>query len=278
MAQPLSSFNLRPSTYPVLGVRIAAETYASATRKIIEAATQGLTYSVTALAVHGVMEAELSVSHRARLAAFDLILPDGQPVRWALRWLYGVSLPDRVCGPELMLELCKSSADLGLPVYFYGNTQPVLDALLRNLKDSFPALQIVGARASLFRRAESPHEQETIANEIRSSGAKIVFVSVGCPRQEVWIFENRRLLAMPLVAVGAAFNFHAGMLARAPQLMQKWGLEWLFRLAIEPRRLWRRYLKLNPLYLAKIAAQRLGIRADVDASRVPVDVPAERYI
>jgi exopolysaccharide biosynthesis WecB/TagA/CpsF family protein len=133
--------------------------------------------------------------------------------------------------------------------------------MLENLRDNlcrkFPQLRIAGTRPSQFRQL-SENEAEQLAEEIRRSGAAITFVGLGCPRQEVWAYEFREWLAMPIIAVGAAFAFHAGMLRQAPPAWQKRGLEWLFRLIQEPKRLWRRYVLLNPLYLLMLLAQRLG--------------------
>ncbi|HEX6249801.1 MAG TPA: WecB/TagA/CpsF family glycosyltransferase, partial [Gemmatimonadaceae bacterium] len=182
----------------------------------------------------------------------------GQPVRWALRWLHGVALADRVRGPTLMLQVCEACAREGIPVLLYGSRAVTLDRLAANLKTRFPTLVIAGRMPSAFREL-SEDEQLAIAGAIRASGAGLTFVGLGCPRQEVWAYENREMISMPALAVGAAFDFHAGTLPEAPGWMQRAGLEWLYRLAREPRRLWRRYLLLNPLYLLMVAAQRVGI-------------------
>lgn len=200
------------------------------------------------------MTGVLDPHQRYRLNQFDLALPDGQPVRWALNLLHGCGLRERVYGPRLTLELCRAFAESGLPIYFYGSRPEVLGRLLDNLSRSFPSLVVAGAKPSRFRTC-SQDEKQDIAAEIRASGARLVFVGLGCPRQEVWAYEFRELLDMPVVAVGAAFDFHAGTLAQAPGWMQDHGLEWLFRLLKEPRRLWRRYLGLNPLFLSLLLVQ-----------------------
>ncbi|MEG4328825.1 WecB/TagA/CpsF family glycosyltransferase [Microcoleus sp. herbarium5] len=243
----------------VLGILVNAVNYEAAVSKIIAAASAGKPMSVSALAVHGVMTGVLDSTHRYRINHIDLVLPDGQPVRWALNWLYHTELPDRVCGPNAMLQICEHAAEQGLPIYLYGSQASVLEALSRNLCQRFPKLIIAGTQPSKFRQV-SPQEKEEIAQQIRNSGAAITFVGLGCPRQEVWAYEYRDDLSMPLIAVGAAYDFHAGNLAKSPDFLSKIGLEWLFRMIKEPRRLWQRYVFLNPLYIWLFLLQALKIK------------------
>lgn len=245
--------------YPVLGTRVSAVDYEAAVSRVIAAARAERPCAVTALAVHGVMTGFLDPVQRRRLNGLDLVAPDGQPVRWALRWLHGVRLPDRVYGPSLTLRVLEAAAADGLPVFFYGSRPETLERLVTNLRSRFPALQVAGAEPSRFRRL-SAAEREEVVERIRASGARVVFVGLGCPRQEVWAFEYRDRLSIPVLAVGAAFDFHAGTLAQAPPVLQRYGLEWLYRLWREPRRLWRRYLLLNPAYLAAVGLEWLRIR------------------
>jgi exopolysaccharide biosynthesis WecB/TagA/CpsF family protein len=238
----------------VLGVRVDAVDYDAAVEKVVAAARERRPFAVSALAVHGVMTGALDRVHRFRLNQFGLLVPDGQPVRWALNALHRARLKERVYGPELMLRLCERAAAEGLPIFLFGGKAELLEALRNNLLARFPTLPIAGTRASRF-RCLSPAERDVLAQEIRSSGAAIVFVGLGCPRQEVFAFEMREAVGLPLLAVGAAFNFHAGLLAQAPRAWQDRGLEWLYRLLREPRRLWRRYLLLNPLYLLLLLLQ-----------------------
>lgn len=253
----------------VLGVRVDVVDYEAAVAKIIDAAEAGRPLGVSALAVHGVMTGVLDKVHRYRLNHLDLVVPDGQPVRWALNFVHGASLPDRVYGPRLMLDVCAKAAERELPVYLYGSRPEVLAALSDKLRTRFPDLQLIGAQPSRFRRTTA-EEKAAIVEEIRASGAAVVFVGLGCPRQEVWAYEYRQALSMPILAVGAAFDFHAGLLPQAPSRMQRWGLEWLYRLAHEPGRLWKRYLLLNPLYVTLLALQatRLG-RFDPEDAEAP---------
>jgi exopolysaccharide biosynthesis WecB/TagA/CpsF family protein len=239
----------------VLGVLVDVVDYAAATERIVAAAREHRPLAVTALAVHGVMTGVGDRALGARLNSFDLVTPDGQPVRWALNLLHGAALADRVYGPTLTLRVLARCAAEGLPVYLYGSTGTTLGRLVANLQEMFPALKIAGSEASQF-RAAGAGEDAQIAARIRGSGARLVLVGLGCPRQEVFAYAMRPLLDMPLLAVGAAFDYHAGLLRRPPAWMQRYGLEWLWRLGLEPARLWRRYLLLNPAYLARLGAQK----------------------
>ena len=242
-------------TADVLGIPISAVDYDAAVERIVAAARDRRPMAVSALAVHGLMTGVLDPVQRYRLDRFDLLVPDGQPVRWALRWLHGVRLPDRVYGPELMGRLCQRAALEDLPVFLFGGTSDQLAALGSSLRRRYPGLTVAGTRPSQFRRV-SPDEQAAAVRAIVDSGAALTFVGLGCPRQEVWTFEQRERLGMPIVAVGAAFTLLAGLRAGAPRAMQDAGLEWLHRLVQEPRRLWKRYLLLNPLYLGLLALQK----------------------
>jgi exopolysaccharide biosynthesis WecB/TagA/CpsF family protein len=243
----------------VLGVLVDVTRYDEAVDTVLAAARNSRPFAVTALAVHGVMTGVLDREHGARLNSFDLVTPDGQPVRWALNLLHDTALTDPVCGPTLTLHVLRAAADEGIPVYLYGSTDQTLDRLMLNLQNTLPALKIAGHEASKFRTA-GPGEDAEIAARITESGARIVLVGLGCPRQEAFVHAMRPLLRMPLLAVGAAFDFHAGNLRRPPLWMRRHGLEWLWRLGLEPRRLWRRYLLLNPHYLLLLATQWAKLR------------------
>ncbi|GGR06735.1 WecB/TagA/CpsF family glycosyltransferase [Deinococcus ruber] len=245
--------------YSVLGVNVHAVDYDRVLQVVLAAAAQRRPFSLSALAVHGVMTGATDAEHARRLNGLDMVVPDGQPVRWALALLHGQRLPDRVYGPELTLRVLRGLAAAGLSVYLYGSTPEVLNRFIANIRHDLPTLKIAGSEASKFRRT-TPEEQLEIAEHIRDSGANLVLVGLGCPRQEVWAFEYRDLIGVPLLAVGAAFDFHAGTLAQAPKSMQASGLEWLFRLTQEPKRLWRRYVLLNPMFLGWLALQKTGLR------------------
>ena len=250
----------------IVGIMVDAVDYEAAVCRIAEAARSRCALTVTALAVHGIMTGVLDAEHKYRLNTFDLVLPDGQPVRWALNLLHKCRLKERVYGPDLTLKVCECAVRERLPVYFYGGTRAIIEDLRKNLQDRFPELTIAGLEASHFRQL-SPREKEGLSRRIRESGAAILFVGLGCPRQEVFAYEMSSELSMPVLSVGAAFAFHAGTLAQAPCWMQARGMEWLFRLWAEPKRLWRRYLLLNPAYVARVVMQACGFRFRTDGQR-----------
>ncbi len=243
----------------VLGVAIDAVDYDAAVERVVVAAEARRPLSVAAVSVHGVMTAVSDSDHRYRLNKLDLAVPDGQPVRWALNRLHRAALRDRVYGPTLTWRLWQRAADRGIPIFLYGSRPEVLERLRARLPRQIPGLVIAGTEVGQFRRL-SATERQRVIDVIRASGAGMVFVALGCPRQEVWVYEYRDVLNIPLIAVGAAFDFHAGMLAQAPPYLQRFGLEWLYRLTREPKRLWRRYLLTNPPYLGLVALQALGLR------------------
>jgi len=247
-----------PRKCDVLGVQVSATTYEQAVELILRAARQRVPAVVSCHAVHAIVTASRDPSLLEKVNTFEMITPDGQPVRWALNWLYRVALRQRVYGPQLTLRVCARAAAEDLPVYFYGSTPEVLRSLCAKLTKCVPNLIIAGAEASKFRRLMAT-EKRQLAERIRASKAAITFVGLGCPRQEAFVYEFSDLLDMPLLAVGAAFPFIAGVMPQAPLWMQNAGLEWLFRLYSEPKRLWQRYLFLNPTYLLLLALQRIGL-------------------
>ncbi|MEQ1902909.1 MAG: WecB/TagA/CpsF family glycosyltransferase [Pirellulaceae bacterium] len=221
--------------FNLLGVEISAVDYEAAVEKVTDAARKQSPFGVSALAVHGVMTGVMDREHRHRLNSLELLVPDGQPVRWGLNWLHGTKLAERVYGPNLMLEICRAAESQGLRICLFGGSAELLDKLAGNLLRQFPNLQIVSRIPSKFRRLE-PGEKPALVEQIKNS------------------------LSMPIIAVGAAFNFHAGLLRQAPGWMQRFGLEWFYRLMREPLRLWKRYLLLNPYYCFLFACQYLGLR------------------
>ncbi len=250
--------------HSILGINVNAVDYDFAVSTITSAAKNQQSCSVSALAVHGVMTGFLDSIHGKRLNGLDLVVPDGQPVRWALYWLYKKRLPDRVYGPNLTLKVAKALTKEGLSIYLYGSKNETLAKFAQNLAESYPGLKIAGMEASKFRKL-SEEERLQVVDRIKASGANTVFLGLGCPRQETWAYEYRDLLNIPILAVGAAFDFHAGTLPQAPKWMQNVGLEWLYRLIREPKRLWRRYAILNPLYLWNIWQQYSGLKKFVPA-------------
>jgi N-acetylglucosaminyldiphosphoundecaprenol N-acetyl-beta-D-mannosaminyltransferase len=249
----------RPARFNVLGTAVSAVDYAQAVAVILAAAHERRPLAASALAVHALREAQMDRAFQCRLNSLDLATPDGQPVRWALNWLHATGLTDRVYGPFLMRELCAAAARERLPLFLFGGLPATLDRLQLALSARHPGLVIAGMQASRFRRITAL-EAAADARTISASGARLVFCGLGCPRQENWVHAMRPLLPMPLVAVGAAFALWAGERIMAPAWMQRTGLEWLYRLGQEPRRLAGRYLWHNPLFLLGLLAQKTGWR------------------
>ena len=249
-----------PERRSVVGAPISVTDYDSAVACVLAAARRKAPYLVTALAVHGVVETRSRPEFRRAIEAFDIVTPDGQPVRMALNWFHRAGLSDRVYGPTLTLRLCEHAAREGIPVYFYGSTAEVVAALAGAMQDHYPELRVVGAEPSAFRPL-APAESRALGERIRASGAGIVFIGLGCPRQELFAWEHREIIGRPMVCVGAAFDFHAGTKRQAPAWMQDHALEWLFRLSQEPRRLFRRYAVTNTIFVWGLVRQGAGMFA-----------------
>jgi N-acetylglucosaminyldiphosphoundecaprenol N-acetyl-beta-D-mannosaminyltransferase len=239
----------------VLGVPLALIDY-ERTLDWIDAAVAARARSyVCVAAVHTVMACREDPALRAAVLGADFTVPDGQPLVWALAAL-GHRLDDRVYGPELMDRACARAARSGRRFYLYGGrNQGALAQLARSLRLRHPGLKIVGGYAPPFREL-TEGEESAVAADIERSGADVVWVGIGVPKQEKWMARMRPQLRTPvLIGVGAAFDFHAGLVPQAPARMQRLGLEWLFRFAQEPRRLWRRYLRYNPRFVVGFLRQ-----------------------
>src|SRR2546427_2314838 len=209
--------------------------------------------------VHSVMEARRDESLRAVFNAAGLAVPDGMPLVWVGR-LRGRREVRRVYGPDLTLQLCERAARRGYTCFFYGGGPGVAERLAEALSRRFPGLRVVGAEAPPFRPLTTEEDEEAV-RRINAAAPDLVFVGLGCPKQERWMAAHRgRLHAAALVGVGAAFDFHTGRVSQAPRWMMRAGLEWLFRLSREPRRLWRRYLVYNPLFAFHLPLELLGLR------------------
>jgi N-acetylglucosaminyldiphosphoundecaprenol N-acetyl-beta-D-mannosaminyltransferase len=242
-----------PERNTILGVGIDATSYADATQRVMDWAGRGESRYVCLGAVASVMEALDSSRYRAALAAADLVTPDGMPLVWMLRWL-GACGASRVYGPDLTLEILQAAEAAAIPVGFYGSTPEVLGCLLDRLRRRFPALSIGFAEAPPFCPL-TPQEDDETVRAIRISGARILFIGLGGTKQDLWMTDHRGRVAAVMLGVGAAFDFLAGTKPQAPGWIQHGGLEWLFRLATEPRRLWRRYLRHNPRFAVRAVAQ-----------------------
>ena len=241
-----------------LGMRLDKTSYRDAASRIAAWARNAESRYVCVATVHMVMEAHDLAAFRRQVNAADLVTPDGVPLVWTLR-LMGARGASRVYGPDLMLRVLAEAEREGLPVGFYGGTPEVLEILLQSLRGRFPDLRVAYGWSPPFRPL-SAEEDERVTEEIHASGVRILFVGIGCPKQERWMAEHRGRLDAVMLGVGAAFDFVAGVKPQARPWMQNLGLEWLFRLATEPRRLWRRYLKQNPRFMAYLALELLGLR------------------
>jgi N-acetylglucosaminyldiphosphoundecaprenol N-acetyl-beta-D-mannosaminyltransferase len=241
----------------ILGVPLAITDYDRTLDWIDRAVADRRRGYVCVAAVHTVMACREDPELRAAVLSADFTVPDGQPLVWALNAL-GHDLPDRVYGPELMDRACARAARTGTRHYLYGGrNQGALAELARTLRLRHPGLKVVGGHCPPFRPL-SDAEEDALADEINRSGADVVWVGIGVPKQEKWMARMRdRLDAPVLVGVGAAFDFHAGLVPQAPDALQRLGLEWAFRLLQEPRRLWRRYLRYNPRFVTGFMRQYL---------------------
>jgi N-acetylglucosaminyldiphosphoundecaprenol N-acetyl-beta-D-mannosaminyltransferase len=239
----------------VLGIPLALTDYEGTLDWMDAAVSQDAREYVCVANVHTVMASAEDPELRAAVLGASVNVPDGQPLVWALRAL-GHPLEDRVYGPELMSRACERAVERGQRFYLYGGrNQGALVQLALNLRQRHPGVRIVGGFSPPYRDLTDA-EREAIAQDINHSGADVVWVGIGVPKQEKWMADMRPRLSAPvLVGVGAAFDFHAGLVPQAPMWMQDRGLEWSYRLAHEPRRLWRRYFRYNPRFVGGFARQ-----------------------
>ncbi len=235
----------------LLGMRVDVADYLEAIEMILAMAESGGGMTCCAT-VHMVMEAWDDPSFRAIVNDSELVTSDGMPLVWSLRALGADAA--RVYGPTLTPLVCEEAARRGVPVGFYGGSPEVMTALTQRLAQRWPGLQIAFAHSPPMSDEAASFDEE-IAAAIEDSGARVLFVGLGCPKQERWMSAYREHLSCALVGVGAAFDFVAGTKAQAPAWIQRSGLEWLFRLACEPRRLWRRYAHNNPRFVLHMALQ-----------------------
>jgi N-acetylglucosaminyldiphosphoundecaprenol N-acetyl-beta-D-mannosaminyltransferase len=228
-------------------MRVDATSYRETAEAVADLVSAGGGGAVCVSTVHMVMEAFDDPEFQQIVNSADRVTPDGVPLVWALR-LLGVDRAERVYGPSLLPMICGLARERGLSVGFYGGSTEVLDELVRRMWKRFPGLDVSFALAPPY-CALSAEEDQKVIDGIEASGTDILFVGLGCPKQERWIAGHRNSLSSVMIGVGAAFDFHTGNKAQAPAWVQAVGLEWLFRLCCEPRRLWRRYLYNNPRFL-----------------------------
>lgn len=208
--------------------------------------------------VHMVMESHDDPEFAAKVNAADLIVTDGMPLVW-MQKLQGAQAATRVRANDLMIHLCEYAAKNDLSVGFYGGRQEVIDRILERAKKDLPQLKIVYAFSPPF-RALSAEEDARITAEINRAAPDLLFMGLGCPKQENWMAAHKDRLKAVMLGVGASFDFYAGNVRESPEWMGDLGLEWLFRLTQEPKRLWRRYLILNPRFVTLAAMQLLGLK------------------
>jgi N-acetylglucosaminyldiphosphoundecaprenol N-acetyl-beta-D-mannosaminyltransferase len=241
--------------YPLFWPNYANVDYESASDFIIESAKKRNSFAVSALAVHGLMTSLNSTELKECINKIDLIVPDGQPVRWALNSFHNLGMQDRVYGPTLTLYVLEKANALSLNIFLFGSKEETLQELSSFIGRNYSKINIVGVHPDRFREATAKEDEEDIL-KINESKAHIVLVGRGCPRQEIWVANHKGKINAAMMAVGAAFDFHAGTLKQAPKWMQKNGLEWLFRLITEPRRLWKRYLFTNSQFIFIFIVQK----------------------
>jgi N-acetylglucosaminyldiphosphoundecaprenol N-acetyl-beta-D-mannosaminyltransferase len=243
----------------VLGVGVSALNLDLAVAAVAQAIEQETKGYVCVTGVHGVSEAQHDFAFRAILNQAFLNTPDGMPMVWMGRW-QGFGAMARVYGPDLMLRVCEFGKAQGWTHFLYGGAPGVADELKRRLEQRFPAIQIVGTYTPPFRPLNTQEEQE-LTEAVRAAKPDVLWVGLSTPKQEKFMAQYwQKLDATLFFGVGAAFDFHAGRVRQAPIWMQRSGLEWLFRLACDPGRLWKRYLKNNPLFIGRALCQLAGIR------------------
>lgn len=249
----------------ILGVGVSAINLGEALETIARWIAEREPQYVCVSGVHGLMECQRDATLRQIHNRAGMVTPDGMPLVWLSR-LKGYPAVERVYGPDLMLDCCRLSVERGYRHFLYGGRGGVPELLTERLQRRFPGLLIVGCHSPPF-RALTPAEDEDIVRRINDVEPDIVWVGLSTPKQERWMHEHRNGIQAPvLIGVGAAFDFHAGLLRQAPRWMRQSGLEWLFRLAMEPRRLWRRYLVNNPLFLGHLLLQVMH-REEYEAMR-----------
>lgn len=236
----------------IFGINMSVTDYEDATKRIVEAGAERRSFAMSALATHGLMEAVHDPDFRDVVNSLDLVTPDGQPVRWAMNLLHDADLEDRVYGPDLTWKVCGAAADAGVGIYLFGSTPETCEAFVAAILAEWPHAIISDVQPDRFRDA-TPEEDAADIERIHASGAGVVLVGRGCPRQEKWVGAHKGKVNAAMMAVGAAFDYHAGQLKKPPAWMQRVGLEWLWRLGLEPKRLFKRYAVTNSQYCVELA-------------------------
>jgi N-acetylglucosaminyldiphosphoundecaprenol N-acetyl-beta-D-mannosaminyltransferase len=248
----------------VIGLPVAVGDMASVSREIVRRAQQGQKGYVCVANAHMLVTARREPAFREVVERAPLVVSDGAPLVWQLR-RQGFSQARQVRGPDLMVRACELAAEVGVPVYFYGGDEALIADLLAMLPGRAPGLVVAGAEAAPM-LPPRPEVDRAVVERIRRSGARLVFVGLGCPKQEFWMQAYASQLDAVLIGVGQAFAIAAGRLPEAPLWMRKRGLEWLFRLVSEPKRLWRRYLVTNSLFIAYVLGEMAGFGSEAPSA------------
>lgn len=243
----------RSRSIEILNAAISSTSYQLACDRIQTLIQGNQSAYIVAANVHVIMTAYWNAAYRQILDAAAIVTPDGMPLVWGMRWL-GAKGQTRVYGPDLMLAWCDRATQINQSIYLYGGTPETLELLSANLQATFPTLRIAGTYSPPFRPL-TPQEEATDRARIHRSGASVVFVGLGCPKQEEWMYRQMGKLNAVMIGVGAAFKFHSGEVAQAPRWMMRLSLEWAYRLIKEPGRLWSRYLVTNTAFMVLFAAQ-----------------------
>ncbi len=248
-----------PKKHDVFGVQVTAAGHDALCDAIMSVASRRCAAVVSAFAVHALIEACTSRDLAEKVNRFAAITPDGQPVRWALHWLHGARLKSTVQGYELMWQLCERAAKNGVSIYLYGSSEETLAALSANLQSAFPGLIVAGVESPPFRPL-TLEEDAAMVERVNTSGAGLMFIGLGCPKQDHFAADHVDRIQAVQLCVGAAFDFLAGTKPMAPMWMQRSGLAWVFRLSQEPQRLWKRYLVTNSIFVRRLVTQLLQQR------------------
>lgn len=242
----------------LLGMRVDATSYEDASRRVVRWAREGRSAYVCVATVHMTMEAFDSPDFRRVVNGAELVTPDGRPLVWALGVL-GVKGASQVRGTDLTTHVVERAAREDVPIGLYGGTPVLLETFAGMLEERYPGIRVACKIAPPFRPL-TPEEDEAVTREIAASGARVLFVGIGCPKQERWMAAHKGRVPAVMLGVGAAFDFHTGRVRQAPRWMQVAGLEWVFRLLMDPRRLWKRYAKHNPRFVGLFLMQLIGLK------------------
>lgn len=243
----------------ILGVEVQAQTYEHALSRFLETATAGRRLRAHFVTVHSLTESARNHALRGVFASSAMVCTDGMPIVWVAR-LRGARTAERVCGPDVMLSLCDRGRSVGLRHYFLGGRPGTPESLAERLTARYPGLIVVGTMSPPFRELSADKDQ-ALVDTVNLAKPDVLWIGLGSPKQEFWAAEHEAALEVPLILpVGAAFDFHSGRLRRAPRWMRRLGLEWLFRLAMEPRRLFRRYLTTNARFVVLVCREEMSRR------------------